>query len=490
MDRAKGKVGLFGIGLAAYWAQFAGLKERLKGYLSVIHGRLARHAEVVNAGLVDTAPEAAAAGERFARERVDLLICYTATYATSSQVLPAVQRVNAPVLVLNLQPASAIDYPKTDTGEWLANCSACCVPEISCAFSRARVDFRVVTGVVGIENGKHGEAGPEHPAAVAAWREIADWVEAAGVASRLRSSRIGFLGHTYPGMLDMYSDFTQHTAQLGTHIEVLEMCDLAARLPGEDDPSIGDKRREAESIFEISEDSPSDPLAKKPTDEEMTWACRVSVALDRLVKDFDLHGLSYYYRGWEGNEYERLGAGLILGNSLLTARGVPASGEGDLKNCQAMKIMDLLDCGGSYTEFYAIDFDKNFLLMGHDGPFHLKIAEGRPILRGLGLYHGKRGYGVSVEASVKLGPVTILAVTQTADGQLKLISAEGESIPGPVMAIGNTNSRIRFPGAITDFVNQWCMEGPTHHCALGVGHRRSAIRKLASFLKLPYSEIG
>jgi len=489
MQKHRGKVGLFGIGLAAYWPQFKGLKQRLESYQRLVARRLGQFAEIIDGGLVDSATGATAAGELFAREGVELVVCYVATYATSSQVLPAVQKAHAPVLILNLQPSSALNYPKTDTHEWLANCCACCVPEISCAFARSRIDFHVVTGVLGVERGKFGEAKPDHPDAVRAWQEISDWVRAASVVAQLKRSRLGFLGHTYPGMLDMYSDFTQHTAQLGTHIEVLEMCDLAQRLPAANEKAVAAKRAETERIFDISEDSPSDPLARAPKPRQMEWACRVAVALDRLVADFDLHGLAYYYRGLDGNEYERLGAGLILGCSLLTARGIPCSGEGDLKNCQAMKIMDLLGCGGSYTEFYAMDFDEDFLLMGHDGPFHLGIAEGRPILRGLGLYHGKRGYGVSVEARVKLGPVSLLAVTQTADGQLKLLASEGESIPGPTLQIGNTNSRIRFACGLTNFVNRWCLEGPTHHCALGVGRVLPALRNIADLLKLPFSEV-
>lgn len=482
-------VGLFGIGLAAYWPQFVGLRERLLGYQAVVRERLDRVVRVIDAGLVDDAPGAVAAGERFARERVELIVCYVGTYATSSQVLPAVQRARVPVLVLNLQPRSSLDYPRTDTGEWLANCCACCVPELSCAFARSRIDFHVVTGVLGVEAGRFGEAGPEHPASERAWREIQDWVRAVSVTARLRRSRIAFLGHTYPGMLDMYSDFTQHSAQLGTHVEVLEMCDLAARLPAGDAPAVRSKHEEALAVFQISGDSPSDPLAKRPTEEEMLWACRVGVALDQLVSDFSLDGLAYYYRGLDGNEYERLAAGMILGCSLLTARGVPASGEGDLKNCQAMKILDLLGSGGSYTEFYAMDFDEDLLLMGHDGPFHLSIAEGRPVLRGLGLYHGKRGFGVSVEAKVKLGPVTVLALTQDADGRLKFLGAEGESVAGETLAIGNTNSRIRFGGGMRHFVDHWCAGGPTHHCALGVGHELPALRRVTDLLGLELVEI-
>jgi L-arabinose isomerase len=223
--------------------------------------------------------------------------------------------------------------------------------------------------------------------------------------------------------------------------------------------------------------------------EDLNWAARVAAGLDGLVKNFGLDGLAYYYRGLEGNLYERLGAGLILGNSLLTACGIPASGEGDLKTCLAMMMLDRFGAGGSFTEFYAMDFRENFILMGHDGPGHLAISDGRPVLRGLGLYHGKRGSGVSVEFKAKTGPVTLLGVTQTAAGALKMITAEGESIDGPTLRIGNTNSRLRFASGPREFINRWCQEGPTHHCALGVGHVGQAIRKLGTLLGLEVATV-
>jgi len=477
------KVGVFGIGLAAYWPQFHGLKERLEGYQRKVEERLGEWATVVSAGLVDDAAKAEEAAQTFLCERVDLIFCYVGTYATSSQVLPVVQKSKTPVVVLNLQPRAALDYAHTDTGEWLANCCACCVPEIAGAFARAAISFRQVTGML--------EAEPDvREPSEAAWAEIAEWCAAAKVVHNLRQARIGFLGHPYPGMLDMYSDFTQHHAQLGTHIEVLEMCDLEARVSAAADHEIARKAEETRGIFDISEDSPSDPLAKKAAPDQLDWAYRVAVGLDHLVEDFNLDGLAYYYRGVGGNAYERLGAGLILGCSLLTARGIPCSGEADLKNCQAMKIMDLLGAGGSYTELYAMDFRERFILMGHDGPFHLGIAEGRPILRGLGLYHGKSGFGVSVEASVRKGPITILGVTQTLNGRLKLLAAEGESLAGERLKIGNTNSRLRFALEPAPFINALCSEGPTHHCALGVGHVLGKIEKVAWLTGLEVKIIG
>lgn len=463
----KARVGLFAIGLAAYWPQFPGLKERLEGYYRHVAEQLAAFAEVVGVGLVDTPQAAQAAGARLAAAPVDLLICHTATYATSAQVLPVVQQAKVPVLVLNLQPVPSLDYPHVDTGEWLANCSTCCVPELANAFHRAAIDFQVVSGQL------YDDA--------RAWRELREWCRAATAVRALRGARFGFLGHTYPGMLDMYSDFTHHHAQLGAHVEVLEMGDLAERVAAVSEADVAAKRDETRSVFDLD---------RSVTPSDLDWACRVAVGLDRLVADFDLAALTYYYRGAAHSEDERLAAGLILGNTLLTARGIPASGEGDLKTAVAMKVLDVLGAGGSYTEFYAMDFAEQFVLMGHDGPGHIAISDRKPRLRGLGLYHGKAGSGVSVEFNVKLGPVTVLACTQTRDGRLKFLAAEGESLAGPILPIGNTNSRIRFGVGPAEFVDAWCAEAPTHHCALGVGHLARTLRKVAQLQSLPFAHVA
>ena len=464
------RVAIFGIGLAAYWTQFDGLRERLEGYQRDIERRLeAMGAEVVSAGLVDTAQAARAAGESLAAARPQLVLVYTATYATSSQVLPVVQAVHSPVVVLNLQPTRSLDYEAMTTGEWLANCSACCVPEIAGALTRASLPYTTVTGTL-----LDGDP---------AWSVLGEWLDAARAVHDLRAARIGFLGHTYPGMLDMYSDFTQVHAQTGAHVEVLEIDDLVARVESAEASSIEQKEAEIRDVFALA-DAGNDPIAAEITPEVFSWSARVAVGLDRLVADFELDALTYYYRGVGGNIAERISSALITGNSLLTARGVPAAGEGDLKTNVAMLLLDRLGAGGSYTEFYGLDFDDGFILMGHDGPGHLAIADGRPVARALRLYHGKAGAGLSIEMKVRLGPVTILGLTQTADGRLKLLAAEGESIAGPTFRIGNTNTRIRFSRRPAEFFDDWCGQGPTHHVALGIGHQVGRLRKVAALLGL------
>ena len=215
---------------------------------------------------------------------------------------------------------------------------------------------------------------------------------------------------------------------------------------------------------------------------ELERAAKTSVALDRLVAEHALGSMAYYHMGTGSEENEDAISSIILGNSLLTARGIPVAGEYEVKNAQAMKILNSFGVGGSFTEYYAMDWRDDVVLMGHDGPGHIAIAEGKTKVRPLAVYHGKVGRGLSVEMSVKHGPVTLLSVVQTVDGRLMFLVAEGESVPGPILEIGNTNSRYKFAIGARRFVNDWNIQGPAHHCAVGVGHIASKIEKLGKLL--------
>ena len=471
----RARVGVFGIGLATYWPQFAGLKERIEGYQARVEDRVRElGGEVVSAGLVDDERAAREAGDLFAAAQVDVVLCHAVTYATSSTVLPVIQAAKVPAVLLGLQPTATLPYADVDTGEWLANCAACCVPEIAGALTRARIPYDTVAGTI-----------DDDPRA---WEKIGAWVRAAGVARSLRRARLGFMGHTYAGMLDLYSDFTAVHAQLGAHVEILEIDDLGTRVAAASEDEVAAKVQEIRSVFDFADPS-ADPIAGPVDDDQLDWSARVAVGLDKLADEHELDGLTYYYRGAD-NEAERLGAGVIVGNSLLTARGVITSGEGDLKTNIAQVLLDRLGAGGSFTEYYALDFDEAFVLMGHDGPGHIAIADERPTLRSLKLFHGKRGAGLSVEFNVRSGPVTIVGCTQTAEGRLKLIVAEGESIPGETFRIGNTNTRLRFALPPAEFFEAWCEHGPTHHVALGVGHVAREVRNVARLLDLEYAQVG
>src|SRR6266478_5886020 len=455
-SQAELKIGLFGIGLDAYWPQFPGLEDRLKGYGQQVARKLAKAgAEVVNLGLIDTPEKAVVAGHQFRQADVDLIFLHVTTYALSSTVLPVVRRAKVPVIILNLSPSTAIDYDWFNglgdrtkmTGEWLAYCQSCPVPEIANVFNRCRIPFFQVTGM--LENDP------------VAWNEISEWVEAARVAHIMEHNRLGVMGHYYGGMLDIYSDLTQQCAYFGGHIEVVEVDELAALRRQVQDTEV--KKRAADFLqsFDVQPDCSA---------EELDRAARTSVALDRLVEIHQLGSLAYYYQGTGNPENEDAISSIILGTSLLTARSVPVAGEYEIKNAQAMKIMDGFGAGGSFTEYYAADFADDVVLMGHDGPGHIAIAQGKTKVRPLNVYHGKVGRGLSV--------------IQTVDGKLKLLMAEGESVAGPILEIGNTNSRYRFSLGARNFMNAWNVHGPAHHCAVGVGHISSKLKKLGALSRI------
>lgn len=473
------KIGLFAIGLDAYWAQFEGLKERLDGYLNLVEKKLSTTAlfpgesgfgtsTVINAGLVDNTDKAFAAGKLFKTEDVDIIFLHVTTYALSSTVLPVVQRANVPVIILNLAPEAAIDYDRfnkiTDrtrmTGEWLAYCSACAVPEIANVFNRVGIKFHQITGML--------QDDPE------CWNEVAEWLEAAKVKHIMAYNRLGCMGHYYNGMLDIYSDLTLQYAHFGGHIEHLEVEELATLRHETTALEVKNRLKLFYETFDIQADCPF---------EDLESAAKTSVALDKLAQKYQLGSLAYYYKGTGNVENEEAIASIILGNSLLTANGIPVAGEYEIKNAQAMKIMDSFGAGGSFTEYYAMDFTDDVILMGHDGPGHIAIAEGKIKVRPLKVYHGKVGKGVSVEMSVKNGPVTLLSVVEK-KGRLMLLVAEGESVAGPILKIGNTNSRYKFPIGARQFMNAWNSHGPAHHCAVGIGHISSKVEKLGALLNM------
>ncbi len=469
----KTKVGLFGIGLDTYWAQFDGLLDNLKAYQEQIKTRIAGFGvEVIDAGMVDNPVRAREAANFMKSQDVELVFLYVSTYALSSTVLPVAQKLKVPVVILNLQPVANLDYEAFNklgdrgkmTGVWLEHCQACSVPEIASVFNRSGIQYDFVTGYLQDEE---------------AWREIEAWTEATRVADAIRNNRLGVLGHYYGGMLDVYTDLTKQSAVFGTHIEMLEMCELKKYRDEVTDTDVQVKIQEFNTAFDVAPECES---------AEIERAARTSVALDKLVKNRNLGSMAYYYEGESGNDYENIVTSVIAGNTLLTGKNIPIAGECEVKNAQAMKIMAEFGAGGSFSEFYLMDFKDDVVMLGHDGPAHSAIAEGRVKLVPLSIYHGKPGKGLSIQMSVKHGPVTLLSVVEGKDG-IFLLVAEGESVAGPFLEIGNTNSRYRFSIGAKRFMNEWSKQGPAHHCAIGVGHIADRIEKLGKILNIEVVQI-
>ncbi|MER7896838.1 L-fucose/L-arabinose isomerase family protein [Streptomyces sp. NPDC096046] len=466
VTRRRTRIGLVAGGLGTYWPQFPGLLPQLKESAAHVADRLREmDVEVTDAGFVSDAQEGARAAEELRRADCDLIVLFLTTYLTSSMVLPIAQRSHTPVLVIDLQPSQKMDHASFDTGAWLAYCGQCPVPEVGNVFRRAGLPFRSVSGWLRQES---------------AWRRIEQWIRAAHIRAGLRHARHGLMGHVYPGMLDVQTDPTLLATTFGSHVEVLEFDDLRHRVERVTETEIRERMALARQIFTLDE---------SVREEDFAWGATVSVALDRLVADFELDSLAYYHRGLDGELHERLGAGMILGASLLTARGVPAAGEYELRTSVAQLASQSIGAGGSFTEIQALDFEEGVVEMGHDGPAHLAVGARTPLLRGLGVYHGKRGWGVSVECDVRHGPVTLLGLGQDADGSLSFVTSEGTVVPGPLLEIGNTTSRVDFGRDPGEWVDAWSATGVGHHWSVTVGRHTADFRAAASLLGIDHRQV-
>jgi len=465
---SKIKVGLFGIGLDTYWPQFDGLLDKLTGYQEQIKNKISGFGvEVADAGMVDNPVKARQAADVLKSQDVEIVFLYISTYALSSTVLPVAQKVKAPVVLLNLQPVPQLDYKAFNelgdrgkmTGVWLEHCQACPVPEIASVFNRSDIQYDFITGYLEEDQ---------------AWKEIEAWTEAAKVSRAMKNNRLGILGRYYNGMLDVYTDITKQSAVFGTHMELIEMCELK---------KYRDETTDIEVMAKINEFNEAFDVSPECENSEIERAARTSVALDKLIKNHDLGSMAYYYEGESGNEYENIVTSVIAGNTLLTGKNIPIAGECEVKNAQAMKIMAEFGAGGSFSEFYLVDFNDGVIYLGHDGPAHYIIAQERVKLVPLPVYHGKPGKGLSIQMNVKNGPVTLLSIVE-GKNEVFMLTAEGESVEGPVLQIGNTNSRYRFSIGAKEFIDRWSRQGPSHHCAIGVGHIVNKIEKLGKILNI------
>ncbi len=469
INLAPGRVGILGVGHAAYWDQFDGLYQAMVDKLVQFH-ELVKSDLVLTFefGISDGAESAYRMVKEIQSKNLDLLFIDMVTYATSSSIAIILREIKVPMVLVALQPAKALDYENASTYQQLLNDDICAIPEFMNVALRMGCKMpKMIIGTL--------KDDPE------AAREIREYCQIAQVLHHLKNARIGQMGHVLEAMLDMHTDPTLLTSTFGCHIVQTEPEDVFKHYQQLSDKDVKLYRKKILDFFE-QPDPAGDPITERLTEEDLEIAARAGVALNHFIAEKKLDGLAYYYEGAANSDLRTLVTNFIVGNSLLTAAGFPMCGEMDLKTCIAMLIMDRLDMGGSFAEFHPVDFKEDFVLVGHDGPHHLRIAAGKPRLRSLKKYHGKPGSGASVEFQIKTGPITLLGIAQKEDGGFKFIIGEGASKAGPIPPTGNTNTRGFFKPDVRTFLKNWFGEGATHHFALGVGHRGETLQTLADFL--------
>lgn len=465
------RIGVFGVGYEKYWEQFPGLLEELMQKQQKLIDKISRSKmNVVDFGIIDSPRKAYETVSLIAGANLDMVFCDMLTYATSGTFGIIIKTLNIPIVMVALQPMKAMDYTRASTYMQLYNDDICSLPEF--AGVAVRMGKRVPEMIIGtLDDDADADL------------ELEEYFRIAVVLHDLKNVHLGHIGHPINAMLDMHTDATMITSCFGSHIVQCEANQLMKCYNEVTQEAIIKEEKKILDFFDTP-DPVSDPISMKLTDDDLHIAARVSVALADFVRSNMLDGLAYYYDGPEESELRKVMSNLIVGNSMLTAEHIPMCGESDLKTLIALLIFDRLAIGGSFAEFHPVDFKEGFVLVGHDGPHNISIAEGKPVLRSLKKYHGKPGKGAGVEFKIKEGPITMLSINSTYEGKFKFIIAEGQSVKGPIPPTGNTNTRGFFEPDIKTFLKNWIREGPTHHFALGIGHHALTLEKIASYLNI------
>jgi len=463
----KARIGIIGMGHFVYWPQFKGLKDELIKKQTDFKQYFSDNSDIIDLGYVDDIDSSFIALKKAEGSNLDALFIIMSTYITSAVVFPFAKYLKIPQILVGIQPLHHLDLSKTTTYTQLCNDDICSMPEFAGVYERLRapMPFFLVDTANNTGNIK---------------KRVSELEAAINALAAFKYAKFGYLGHTYDGMYDMNTDPTAFASTFGSHVKMLEMCELAEYVQSASNVEIVNKIEEIKSVFDIKEPS-DDPLTDYVTDSSLEWSARTAVGLDKLIENNGLTALSYFYKGENNNLYERIASNLIIGNSLLTSKGIPLSGEADLKTAAAMLIMNKIGAGGSFAELHPFDITEDIVLIGHDGPHNINISDEKPILRKLKKFHGKPGSGISVEFKLKTGDISLLSCSVAADGNLKLIASSGKSIEGAIPQTGNTNTKCRFDIPVTEWIEKWCSAGPTHHLALGVGNH---IKEIELFSKM------
>ena len=455
----KPRIGLLQTGHLMYWGQFPGLKEMSMKLCKEMITRLEKFGDVITPGLVDTKEKAWEAGKFFNEQGIDILLVFPVGYTLGIVMVPCVRQLDVPVRILNSHIEGTYDYKTADTTIYLYHEGPCCIAEYAAGLVNMGKKFEIRTGPLTSKK---------------FMGQVQADCEGAAAARAFKAMNIGVIGTTYPGMVDMPIDehrWLRATGKLIVRPEVEEIEEAYHRASKK---HIDDMCKQFRDMYDIDD---------TVTDEHLKFSAQAAIAYEEIILKHDIYAFGYYWWG-EKELITQLRSQSGLAVSRLASMGRPGVTEGDVRTATAMKILDLLGAGGMFVEFFAMDYDGDFFLMGHDGPGNINMSKGRARLQHLEIHHGKTGHGLGIDFDVPEGTATFLNLSQFDSGDtFKLIYSIGEIIPGDILNIGNPNCRVKMQRPIAEFFNDWCHQAPPHHIGLGFGDKSAEIEAFAESMK-------
>ena len=424
---------------------------------------LAGYAETIRPPLVEEESHAEAAAQMFNAAGVDLIVAVQLAYTKGIVPTRCFLNTTAPVVVWNTQSIRFLPE-NADFDLIMVNSGMAGVPEMTSALIRIGRPFWMVTSHIDDPAGR---------------KKLAEYITAAGVARRLKGSRIGIIGHAFEGMTDLMVDQLNLRQYVGPVCWPLEPEKVAVVMQELSQAEVDALVAKEKSRYHVEMEA-----------GVFERSCRLALALEKVAQKYNFDGLATFDQIWLTDP--RVGIIPSYGTGRLSEIGIPCSTEADITTLTAMLILQELTGGATFLENYVIDFDRDAMILSHDGHGNPALAA-KPSdvkIKHSIYYQGVNGFGAGFEFAYAPGPVTNLALVNLGGNRWRLNIAEGESIaisPRPVAA-----PQMLFKPShlnISDWCDAWCNAGSPHHMALAYGHLASKIKAYAAIAGLEVVEI-
>ncbi len=374
-----------------------------------------------------------AVGRAFRQEDVDLVCLIEATWSDDHLALDILEEAEVPLVAWAL--------PRVHTG------SLCGCQQLCCVLKELDWPYRFVYGPL--------EEGSVH-------RQIEVCARAAALKRKLRTARLGFIGHRTKGMTEISFDEFELKRLFGPRVVQLDTSSFRQMV--ESIP-----RPEAQAIWE--------KVARQvggveSPEEDGIYSCQVYLAMKRFVEENGLAGLAV-------GCYPNLMGEVCLAVSLLGEEGMPVGCEGDINATLAMLMLQELTGSPVHnTDLLAVYEEDNSMLFSHCGSggfslaapdFQIKLAPVRLMDR-----------GVCVLFPARPGPVTLVNLVGCRD-TYRLTLLGGEAVRTEMLFPGNP-LRVRFEAGIYDLLAFIAEEGIGHHWMVGYGEVRPELAQLCRWV--------
>jgi L-arabinose isomerase len=464
-ESEKPKIGMLGLMQELYDDMIPGITAHQEAYANEVVAKLNPRISLIFPRAARNRDDIEAIMKEFNDQELDGVMIMNLTYGPGTNLVRALQVNHLPLMVANIQPE------RTVTGNWDMN------------------DLTYNQGIHGVQdttNTMIRTIGDNFPVITDDWRSpsfesfVYDWGKAAQAAGRLRKMKIAWYGKMN-GMHDTVVDFAALMRVVGPEIREERMGDLYACMESLSEQEVKKQMEEDLKNFEIDPDLPT---------ENHEHAVKIMLAFEKVMVDGGYAAYSANFDVFKGDgRFRQIG---LLAASNLLAKGYGYGAEGDVNSTIVVTVGHILDKDSNFTEMYAMDFDKDSMLMSHMGEGNWKLArKDRPVRlvdRELGI--GELDNPPTTVFMVEPGEATLVSLVALKGDHFRLVAMKGQVLD--TEEYGNIEMpyfHFKPDSGVRDANTNWLKAGGTHHQGMLMGDHLRKWKFLCEILGIEYIEV-